>query len=370
MANKSVVVLNVRSSDITAVVAERGVNNTFIIKSKYNCRYEGYGESSFFDVKSFFDAVSDVIHGVSAFLGNKIKKLHVGVPGEFIKCVNVDNAISFSNTKKISVFDVEKLKKLSRPDDIEGYTLVDDAVAFYTLSDKRKVAEPYGEFSDSLMARLCYYYASNEFIDALKSALTECRVKDYKFYSQEQCQALYLVDADKRDTCVELFDLGFISSTYSVVVGNGVAFKESFSVGVGHLAVFLMEELDIPYEVALEFIKRVNLNAKEKLATIEEYRYNDVVYSFSTVTLRNVIREGFDAIIETLEECRKNYVENDLENKTLFVSGESINTVRGAVNHISSRLVKPVEVIVPNVPYYDKPQYGSLFSLMDRALRG
>lgn len=36
MLNKSVAVVDVRSSDITAVVAERGVNNTFVIKSKFS----------------------------------------------------------------------------------------------------------------------------------------------------------------------------------------------------------------------------------------------------------------------------------------------------------------------------------------------
>ena len=42
MRRKSVAVLDVRSSEITAVVGERGVNNTFIIKSKYSCAYDGY----------------------------------------------------------------------------------------------------------------------------------------------------------------------------------------------------------------------------------------------------------------------------------------------------------------------------------------
>lgn len=368
MANKSVAVLDVRSSEITAVVAERGVNNTFIIKSKYTCRYDGYAEGEFLDEESFCLAVADVVHGISSYLGNKIKRLYVSVPGEFIKLVNVDNTISFNKAKKINVFDVEKLRKISRPDGVEGYSLVDEATSYFTLSDKRKVVEARGETSDSLRASLCYYYCKNTFINLLQKAVAECNVKKIKYYSAEQCQAIYLIGEEQRDTYAEFFDFGFISSTYSVVCANGVAYTESFSVGVGHLAVCLMGELDIPYDVAWEFVKKINLNAKEKLATIEEYRYGDQVYSYSTATLRNAIREGFDAIIETLEECRKNYVQTNLDNKLLYVSGESINTVRGASNHISARLVKGVEVVAPNVPYYDKPQYSSLFSLMNRAL--
>jgi len=365
---KSVAVLDVRSSDITAVVAERGVNNTFIIKSKYTCKHDGYAEGALIDTESFSLAVSDVVSGIMAYLGNKINCLYVGVPGEFTRCITVDNAISFKKSKRINVFDVNKLVSASVPESPSGTSLVDSSSLYYSLSDKRRIIDPIGKESDSLRAKLCYYYCDDAFVSLVKSVLFNCGVKKVKLYSSDQCQATYLIAEENRDTYAELFDLGYISSTYSVVCGNGIAYKESFSVGVGHLAVFLMEELDLPFDVALEFIKKINLNAKEKLSTIEEYRSGDKIYSFSTATLRNVIREGFDGIIETLEECRKNYVEHNLDNKLLFVTGECINTVRGAVNHISSRLVKGVETVAPNVPYYDKPQYSSLFSLMNRAL--
>ena len=36
MLNRSVAVIDVRSSDVTSVVAERGVNKTFVIKSKFS----------------------------------------------------------------------------------------------------------------------------------------------------------------------------------------------------------------------------------------------------------------------------------------------------------------------------------------------
>ena len=42
MRAKYVDVLDIRSSEITAAVGERGVNNTFMIKSKYSCGYEGF----------------------------------------------------------------------------------------------------------------------------------------------------------------------------------------------------------------------------------------------------------------------------------------------------------------------------------------
>ena len=56
MRRKSVAILDIRSLEITAVVGERGVNNTFIIKSKYSCTYDGYAEGEMVDEESFLSA--------------------------------------------------------------------------------------------------------------------------------------------------------------------------------------------------------------------------------------------------------------------------------------------------------------------------
>ena len=84
MRRKSVAVLDIRSSEITAGVGERGVNNTFIIKSKYSCAYDGYAEGELLDKDNFLSAVHDVVKStVSAFGG--VRSFIVGEPGELIK---------------------------------------------------------------------------------------------------------------------------------------------------------------------------------------------------------------------------------------------------------------------------------------------
>ena len=69
MRKKSVAVLDIRSSEVTAVVGERGVNNTFIIKSKYSCAYEGYAEGKLIDEDSFLSAVGDVVKSTVGAMG-------------------------------------------------------------------------------------------------------------------------------------------------------------------------------------------------------------------------------------------------------------------------------------------------------------
>jgi cell division protein FtsA len=367
--NKSVAVLDIRSDEITAVVGEKGVNNTFVIKSKYTCSYDGFAEGELLDINSFNAAIKDVVKSTLSAVGERIKAFYVGVPCEFLKLINTDKVLSFPSPKKISHYDISCLIASSQPEDEEGYTVIKHSPIYYVLSDKRRVIDPVGVYCDCLRAKLSFILCRTAFIDCVTEAFKSFAPQiDLYFLASNLAEANYLIEPDVRDSYAVLFDLGYISSSYSVAYGNGIIFSEAFSVGIGHIAVLLMNELNIPYEVAKAFLGKVNLNAKEKLTTIEEYKYQGQVYSFSTATLRDLIREGLDGICETIEECRQAYTGKDLSGKPLYVTGEGIKAIRGAAEHLSSRLVTQVEVVAPKLPYYDKPQFSSLFSLLAAAI--
>lgn len=368
MRKKSVAVLDIRSSEITAVVGERGVNNTFIIKSKYSREYDGYAEAKLLDEDNFKAAVEEVIRCTVSAMGG-VKCFYIGIPAEFTKIVNTDKVISFQSAKKISKNDCAYLAGMSAPADTEEYQNIRHSCLYYILSDKRKVIDPVGMLSDSLTGKFCFYQCKNSLVNILLKIFRKFpAIANINLIPSVYAQALYLVQPEQRDECAVLFDLGYISSSYSVVCGNGLSFCESFSVGIGHIAVYLMTELEIPFEVASAFLSKVNLNAKETLQGIEEVSYEGKIYKFSTVTLRDKIREGLDGICETIEECRQSFTGRNIDGKPILITGEGIKMIRGTAEHISNRLVKNVEIITPSVPYYDKPQFSSLLSLMNTAL--
>ncbi|MDE5729711.1 MAG: hypothetical protein K2I20_06040, partial [Clostridia bacterium] len=123
MRRNYVAVLDVRSSDVTAVVGERGVNNTFIIKHKTTCAYDGYAEGELLDVNGFCSAVCEAVKStLSAASG--IKTFYVGVPGEFLQLVNVDKSVSFNSAKRITRGDVEALVASATPADDEKWRVI------------------------------------------------------------------------------------------------------------------------------------------------------------------------------------------------------------------------------------------------------
>lgn len=369
MLNKSVAVVDVRSYEITAAVAERGVNGTFVIKSKFSSAYDGYAEGSLIDVRSFTSALTQAVRSVLNSCGDRIKKLYIGVPGEFTKVVNTDKGIAFQSTKKVSKSDVAALEEASRPADGDAWRFMSYGCQYYMLSDMRRVVEPVGMLSDSLRGKMCFYMCSSSFAECVENALEGFTgVHGIKFLPTVHAEAMYLIPTERRDEYAVLLDFGYISSTYSVICGNGVAYSQSFSLGAGHLTVYLTEALGVPYKVAEALLGMVNLNMRDGSSRTLEYMYEGKMYTFPAAEVNAKVREGLDGICGVIEECMQGFTEKDLGSKPLCLTGECAESVRGAADHISGRLVKAVNITAPRIPYYDKPTFSSLFSLLDMAL--
>lgn len=368
MRNKSVTVLDIRSDEMCAAIAEKGVNNTFIIKSKYSKRYDGFAEGELLDVNDFVSAVTEALGNIISSAEAPVKRVFVGVPCEFTEAVQTDKVISFQSSQRINQRHLQTITDASKPSVGEDETIIKCGALYYVLSDKRKLVNPLGMVSDSLRARLCFFKCKTAFTDTVEHALKKFdTVREIVFLPQNYTEGLYLFAPEERDGYSVLFDLGAISSTFSVVCGDGVAFSEAFSIGVCHVAVLLMEALDIPYDVAYGIIQKINLNAKDS-DRIFKYVEDGGEYKFSTNTLKDLIREGLDGICGMLETCLQTFTLKDLTGAPVYITGEGVGVIRGTLEHFSSRLVSPVEIIAPKLPYYDKPRFSSLFSLLHAAL--
>ncbi|MCD8306726.1 MAG: hypothetical protein LUD51_00645 [Clostridia bacterium] len=368
MRSSYVAVLDIRSSDITAVVGDRGVNSTFIIKSKYTAQYDGYAEGDLLDMDSFKAAVSNVLSRTLA--SNKgLKAIYIGVPGEFIKLINADETLSFETVKRITPQDLKELRLMATPKSDGVWTEIRHGCLYYVLSDKRKVIDPVGAMGDSLKGRFCFYMCSQAFIACVQAALKPFpQLTDIRLIPLVHAEAMYLIEPEKRDDVAVLFDLGYISSTYSVICGNGVLYTGSFSVGIGHIAFYVSEELEIPFEVASTFISTVNLNARGNYGAEEECMYDGQLYRVTTTDICDKIRDGLDFICSSINECADSFRGANLSLKPINITGEGVKVIRGATDHLASRLEKGIEVVSPKVPYYDKPQFSSTFSLLNMAL--
>ena len=368
MAQKSVAVLDIRSSEVTVFVGERGVNGTFVFKASRTEPYGGYENGEFFKEGDgrISDAILRAISAVEQVCGERLRMLYVGVPGDFTKVIAKEQDLGFPKKRKITEKDRQTLIEAGK-EKVEGYRFMRASSMIYVTNDKQRVVDPVGISTAGLTGCISYFYCSEYFCRTIEEVVRPLKIT-LKYLPTQLAMATYLVPSETRDECALFLDAGDLSSTISIVLGNGIMAQHSFGAGKIHVAFLVMERLQVPYDVALTLLHKVNLFAKpEEVTAFSQLLYRGDSYEYSPALLAETVEEGLDRICEGAEEFLGDFDERELDYKPLYASGEGLTDIRGAVEHISKRLNRLLEPVAPELPYYNKPAMGSRVALLDMA---
>ena len=372
MGRKSAAVLDIRSSEISIVVGERGVNNTFVFRASKTEPYDGYDEEAFFDTDKLADAIFRALSGVELICGGRIHELYVGVPGAFTRVLPKEQVTGFPKKRRIGQKEIDALFASGR-EELDGYRFMRATSMIFVTGDNRRVIDPSGLSSDVLSGVLSYFYCSNYFAETIEGIFADMKISLH-FLPTQLAMASYLIPSETRDEYALFFDAGYMSSTLCVLMGGGVLAQRTYFVGKGQIAVRLMERFSLPYDAAVALLGRANLFSKEN-AGRTEFSFRGETYEIDMDALVETVKEGLDEICEAigsfLEECSS----KELESKPLYVSGEGLGEIRGALEHVSKRVSRICEQLAPDLPYYNKPSMGSRIALLamacdDRAQSG
>ncbi len=367
MQKKQVAVIDVGSSKITAVVGERGINKTFIIKGSTSYEYDGFENGEFFDTEHLKRILLAVAEMIRKTAGGIIDTVYVGVPGDFTKVTVKDSQISFAKKKKIQEQDVDALFDSAFVMTAGNYTLINRSAIVYELDDFRRLANPVGSTSRILKGKLSFVQCSNYFIECIKPALITAGLKNVECVSSALAQAMYLVEAETRDRTAILADIGYISTTFTIIQGDGLLYQKSFAYGGGYITASLTEKFDLDFDVAERLKRKINLS---QLSTSTAYDLveadNGEYYNLEEV--KQVIKNSLDGLCESIADAIELSGYVIPEYVPLLITGGGISYIRGAKEHVSSRLGTAVGIIAPKVPLMDKPTESTVLSLLDIAL--
>lgn len=367
MRKKQVAVLDVGSSKITAIVGERGVNKTFIIKGRFEYEYEGYADKTFFDLAFFSDALRKAVDDISSVLNKKPETIYVGVPGEFTEVVVKDSQISFSDKRKIKDEDVDALFDSAFVIQSKNKTLINRSAVVYELDDFRRLADPVGHVSAILKGKLSFVVCDNYFIDAVVPVLKGAGVTNVECVSTVLAQTLYLIEPDIRDRIAMILDVGYISTTFSIIQGDGIVYQKSFGYGGGYITAGITEYFDMSFDSAERLKRKVNLSSFSTAGSYDVLELDDRNY-YSLDEVKNVVLKSLDILCESVSEAMESSKYSVPEYVPIMLTGGGIAFLRGAKEYVSNRLGVDVRVLAPSVPLMNSPLESSILSLLDLAL--
>lgn len=360
--NKNVAVLDFGSSKITALIGERGVNKTFVIKARKDFLYDGFADGEFLNVAELKLILKNSVDYLATFLTNGFS-VYVGVPGEFTSVIVKDCQVSFPKKKKIEESDLDTLFDSAFVISSQKHTLINRSAIVYELDDFRRFVSPLGMVSEILKGKLSFVLCDNYFINLVKPLLLSLGVSSVDFVSTQLAEAMYLLDSDTRDRVAMLVDVGYITSTFTLIQGDGILYQKTFAFGGGIISAKISEKLDVDFADADELKRLINITRNyEKdydLISLDDGKY----YKASEIS--EEIKASLYDLCENLTYCMENCGYVIPEYVPLYITGGGVSFIRGAKQFISARMGAVTDFISPSVPLLDKPTESSVLSLLN-----
>ncbi len=367
MRKNGVCILDIGSKGITALVGERGINNTFLIKGETYLEYDGFSDGRFFSEEKLKDVLFEAANEIKEVTRTLPETIFVGVPGEFTSVTVKEGRISFPRKKKITELDVDSLFDAAFKLSSSSKTLINRSAILYELDDHRRLANPVGQFCEVLKGKLSFIECDNYFIDSIVPTLKKSGFKNVECVSSPLATALYLINPETRDRVALLADVGYITTTVSVIQGDGIIYEKTFDYGGGYITAALTEKLDVDFSVAEGIKRKINLSTLRSEGVYDLIDTPDGNY-FDAEQVKQIVKESLDTLCEEISSFLESADFILPEYVPLSITGGGIAYIRGAKEHVSGRLNMVVQVVAPSVPLMDKPIRSSVLSLLDLAI--
>ena len=369
MARKSIAVLDFGSSHITAMIGDKGVNGTFEVRGFAQSLYSGFMNGEVLEPELLSDFLCETIANAESNARTQITHLYVGVPAEFSIVEVRTKRLDFGKKKRITEREIEEI--FSATDEFGSsptHIVINRSPICYELDSGERLIDPKGHSSTSLCATISFMLCERSFVGMISQAIHELKIPNVEFISEPLAESMLLLEPEKRDQCAVLVDCGYLTTSVSVVVGDGIVHMRSFSLGGGHIVADIGEMLNLPFEVAEKFKRAISLTGKPAETDKMSVEYNGNTYTVDALAVYEItmrkIRQISKMISKSLEDCE--YERPDFI--PINLTGGGISYIKGVTEAMRDYLGKEVCIIAPNDPQISEPTQSAVLGLLDLAL--
>lgn len=363
-----VAILDIGSGRITVLVGEQGLNDIPKIICRAEIPYDGYSDGEFLVPEKLSQSFKQAISNAEDIIKKPIKKIFVGIPGEFTSVKCKDSSISFRTKRKVTEIDIAELYKSGENLRSGKYTFISHAPIYFILDETQKLLEPIGKFATQLSARMSFVFAETKILSLISDALINIGIENFEFICSAQAQGVLLFE--DRDKPALIADIGYLSSSVSLLQGDGLLYIKSFSAGGAYISADLMECLEIPFETADKLKDKININLS---ASNTDRIVLDVgsgeKKEINLKTAGEIVSARIESLAEMVQQCVKDNTYGYPDNLPLYLTGGGISYIRGAKDILATVLDKNVEIAVPQIPKLSKPHLASSYGVLRYALK-
>ncbi|MCI7401302.1 MAG: hypothetical protein MSH40_01280 [Christensenella sp.] len=363
---KDVAVLDIGSSKLVFAVGRKSYTGSYTVDS-FSCNaYIGYYESNFCDISTLEDDVITTIKQANCL--KMPKCLYVGVPAEFSKIETNISQMIFNRERLITSSIVNEMH--SRGDVYSfdpKYSVFSSSAMFYELDGGKRVFNPVGERASQIKAYISYMFVDKEFVKMFDSIAQNAGFKEVKYVSSAWATANRFIDINARNLGAISLDVGFGTTSLSLIKGDGIACLESAPYGVASIFDKLSKQLNVDFYEALTLKNSLNLNYVNSDGAIYSLFVKNQIRSYKSIDINNSVKTRLDEIVDFINETIESNPGIVSNTTPVYLTGGGVTEIKGAVLYLEHKLKRRIRVVVVEVPKYNKPYFTSMFSLIDVA---
>ena len=369
MKEKLVLACEIGSSTIRAMVAGRGLNNTFKVKGYKEVEYDGFYEGEFLN-KDKLPSILEKLMSDLELRGERLEKIYIGVPAEFSSVMLTDESINFGARRKVKQEDIDSLYYMagekSKNREVE---VVSISPISFTLDGYNTMA-PVGENGAILSAKLSIIYADRKFIELFNTIAGGLGFLAVEYISEPLAQAQFILPSDKREELSLVVDGGDLSTSIAFVKGEGLTALTSFSRG----GAFITNDLAEAFELSLGEADKLKRQIVLSLKGSQNDSYDIMTDQGNTTRIslnfaNEVVAYRIEELSQVISKCVQMNTNTLNSYLPVYLTGGGISKIKGGRDYLAKCLGKNISYGVPNIPGKEKPELASIYSLISVALK-
>lgn len=365
--NKYVAVTDVGSKKIDTYIGNKTQAGVFDIKAAVCVDYDGFMDGEWLNESGLNAAVVDSIKNAQRQAKCAIKKVYVGVSGEFCMVKTKEIEKVFPYAKTITAEEINSL--LDYGDDfngIDGYATIMQTVLYATIDDNRRIHNPEGEFASKIKLFVSYVLCDKNYIKKFDEIYKGIGIDDVVYVSSEYAEALSLFDEEERKKNILFADIGYKTSSVAIARGDSLLDLASFSMGGSAFIYDLMDILKVKQKEAEYILSQVNLNMI--VGDDDVYDLNSQE-GYPAPIINKIILARIEDFAIMIGKATDKFSFQCPTHMPLFLTGGGFQRVRGAKDKLSSFLGRKVEYIATSIPSFNTPDKSTAVGLIDEAIR-
>jgi cell division protein FtsA len=361
-----VAILEIGSEKITGIVGTNGVNGQLFITAKHEMPFAGFASGKFNDTDDLKLVISQILGDLEDSAGFKIKKIFVGVPAEFISVRVGEAKQGYAKQKSISSKKIEQICNIAYSGITDGeYSLINKGAIDFLIDEKIRTMKPNKTKAKRFAANVSFVFCQTTFIEIIAKIFADLLIDQVELISSTLAQGLYLFSEEERANNQLLIDVGYSTTSVSIIRGEGLINLSSFSVGGNDITNYFADCFDLA-DADAELIKRqilLSVNPKED-ATYDASTDGKMV-RINAETANNIVKSFIEIISKNLHRIFKKFFIVKKNIRTVYLTGGGLAPIFGAADYLSKSIAYNVEtkkcmqLDAPNLT--DTGEYATLY---------